>query len=205
MKMRDFIEAKVAECGSQTAVSRKTGVSQGTIAKICSGDTTASIETIMKIASAYGVTFASFFKDGPPEYVGQQTTYPASTERRFPLVSNVNGGHGAGVCWETTESDYITGPADLTDPGAFAMRVVGDSMAPKYTDGMIVYASPAAEITNGCFVVAQLDNGERMVKRYRRTNGTIILESLNPTIEPLILGEYEIKKMARVTHSKEKV
>lgn len=204
MRVRDFIESKVRESGSQTAVSRKTGVSQGTIAKICSGDTTANIETIMKIASAYGVTFASFFNENPPEYASPTDTHPASTERRFPLVSNVNGGHGEGVCWENSGADYITGPADLTDPDAFAMRVTGDSMAPKYTDGMIVYASPAAEITNGCFVVVQLDNGERLVKRYRRTNGTIMLESLNPTFEPLIMGEYEIKKIARVTHSKEK-
>ena len=91
MNVRDFIESKVAECGSQTSVSRKTGVSQGTIAKICSGDTTASIETIMKIASAYGIAFASFFKDGPPEYVGQTVIHEAQTDRRFPLVSNVNG------------------------------------------------------------------------------------------------------------------
>ena len=204
MNVIDFIRNKVSECGSQSAVARKCGISQALVNKMMHDHYDVQINTIMKIASAYGIAFASFFKDGPPEYVGQTAIHEAQTDRRFPLVSNVNGGHGAGVCWENSGNDYITGPADLTDPGAFAMRVVGDSMAPKYTDGMIVYASPAAEITNGCFVVAQLDNGERMVKRYRRTNGTIILESLNPTIEPLILDQYEIKKMARVTHSKEK-
>ena len=49
--------------------------------------------------------------------------------------------------------DYVRCP-DLHDPNAFAVRVVGDSMEPKYFQGDIVVFSPAAEVQNGddCFV-----------------------------------------------------
>jgi transcriptional regulator with XRE-family HTH domain len=60
MKIIEFIKTKVQEEGSQTAVSRKTGVSQGTIAKILNGDTTPELETLKKIAAGYKVPLALF-------------------------------------------------------------------------------------------------------------------------------------------------
>ncbi len=49
--------------------------------------------------------------------------------------------------------DYVRAP-DLHDPNAFAVRVVGDSMQPKYAEGDIVIFSPAAAVQDGddCFV-----------------------------------------------------
>lgn len=82
MKIKEFIEMKVKESGTQTAVSRKTGVSQGTIAKICSGDTNPEIGTIYKIAAAYGINPATFIqaelptpyvKEEPPPYAASLT------------------------------------------------------------------------------------------------------------------------------------
>ncbi|AQT70273.1 LexA repressor [Anaerohalosphaera lusitana] len=49
--------------------------------------------------------------------------------------------------------DYVRCP-DLHDPNAFAVRVVGDSMEPKFNEGDIVVFSPAADVHSGddCFV-----------------------------------------------------
>ena len=49
--------------------------------------------------------------------------------------------------------DYVRCP-DLHDPNAFAVRVVGDSMEPKFAEGDIVIFSPAANVSNGddCFI-----------------------------------------------------
>lgn len=208
MDIIKFIKEKVAEAGSQTTISRKTGVSQGTIAKICNGDTNPELGTINKVASAYGLPLSYFLGEnkGPVFGIGiDDITNKPVSRRRFPIISNVNGGAGTGVYWvNETQCDYISGPDDLTDPAAFAMRVVGESMAPKYTEGMIVYASPAAEIINGDFVVVQLQNHERIVKRYQRHGETIILESLNTAFAPVVVNHYEIVHIAKVTHSKEK-
>jgi len=60
MKAIEFIKKKVIDAGSQTAVARKTGVSQGTIAKIISGDSKPELGTIKKIADAYGLPLSFF-------------------------------------------------------------------------------------------------------------------------------------------------
>lgn len=64
MKIADFIKQKVVEEGTQTAVSRRTGVSQGTITKILSGDTSPELATMLKIANSYGVPIYTFDEVG---------------------------------------------------------------------------------------------------------------------------------------------
>lgn len=76
--------------------------------------------------------------------------------------------------------DYIRCP-DLHDARAFAARVVGDSMEPKYLEGDIVVFSPAAAPNNGddCFV-RFADGGETTFKRYYQDDpDSIRLQPLN--------------------------
>ena len=36
----------------------------------------------------------------------------------------------------------------------FALRVIGDDMAPEFTDGHIIVIDPGGRVTDGCYVVA---------------------------------------------------
>jgi len=75
-----------------------------------------------------------------------------------PIINRVAAGYPA----EFTDLDYPVGVADeyigrppgLDDPSAFAVRVVGDSMEPRYHEGDIVLVSPGAPIRSGddCYV-----------------------------------------------------
>jgi phage repressor protein C with HTH and peptisase S24 domain len=60
--------------------------------------------------------------------------------------------------------DYVSCP-DVRDPEAFAARVYGDSMNPRFTEGDIVIFSPAASPRNGddCFI--RFDDGTTYFKR----------------------------------------
>ena len=58
--------------------------------------------------------------------------------------------------------EYVWCP-DLTDPDAFAARVVGDSMLPDYREGDIVVFSPARGVRDGddCYArLAPREDGE---------------------------------------------
>ncbi len=77
--------------------------------------------------------------------------------RLVPIINKVAAGYPV----EFNDLDYPVGVADdyvrcpdLHDPNAFAVRVVGDSMEPKFCEGDIVVFSPSAEVHNGddCFV-----------------------------------------------------
>jgi repressor LexA len=82
---------------------------------------------------------------------------PISPGRLVPVINKVAAGYPA----EFNDLDYPVGIADdyvrcpdVHDPNAFAVRVVGDSMEPKYVEGDIVVFSPAVEVHSGddCFV-----------------------------------------------------
>ena len=53
-------------------------------------------------------------------------------------------------------SDELAGCA-ASEP--FALRVIGDDMAPEFVDGHIVVVDPAGRVSSGCFVVARFDGG----------------------------------------------
>ncbi|MCA9290479.1 MAG: helix-turn-helix domain-containing protein [Phycisphaerales bacterium] len=83
--------------------------------------------------------------------------------------------------------DYVACP-DVTDPHAFAARVVGDSMEPDYREGDIVVFSPALATPSGadCFVRLERD-AETTFKRifYEPTDArTIRLQPLNNRYPP---------------------
>ncbi len=77
--------------------------------------------------------------------------------RLVPIINKVSAGYPV----DFNDLDYPVGIADdyvrcpdLHDPNAFAVRVVGDSMEPRFHEGDIVIFSPAVEVENGddCFV-----------------------------------------------------
>jgi len=75
----------------------------------------------------------------------------------------------------TVVTDFISTP-DLNDKDAFAIRVFGDRMTPKYTAGDIVIFSPAAKVHSGddCFVC--FDNGDTSFKRifFENEDGDVV-------------------------------
>lgn len=76
--------------------------------------------------------------------------------------------------------EYVRCP-DLHDPQAFAARVVGDSMEPKYHEGDIVVFSPArpAESGDDCFVRFEQDDETTFKRLYVDDEQTIRLQPLN--------------------------
>ena len=148
MDIIKFIKEKVLEAGSQTAVARKTGVSQGTIAKICNGDTNPELGTIYKISSAYGIPPSRFL--GNTDAVPGQFEAPAF-ERMAPVVSLAqagDNGYWVGPYPETHGMDRVPYPSSIKDPNAFAVRVTGNSMIPRYYAGEIVICDTTKEVMN---------------------------------------------------------
>lgn len=88
------------------------------------------------------------------------------------------------------------------DPGCYALRVTGNSMAPQLLDGDLVVVSPAALLISGCIVAAFVEPDGDVVKQYiERGDGAIVLEPLNPSYDSIVLepdGEREARIWGRV-------
>ena len=61
----------------------------------------------------------------------------------------------------------------------FALRVLGDSMAPEFSDGEIIVVEPDGALRDGSFVLAQ-SGGEWTFRQLARSGGGWLLRALNP-------------------------
>ncbi len=85
-----------------------------------------------------------------------------------PVINKVSAGYPqdfTDLSYPPRVADDYVGCPDVRDKDAFAARVHGDSMRPKYQEGDIVIFSPAADLRNGddCFV--RLACGQTTFKR----------------------------------------
>lgn len=107
----------------------------------------------------------------------------------IPLLSDIRGGLPDGGVYDGTFEALLPVRAlyGLRDPQAFALRVVGDSMAPRLPEGTIVYVAPNEERLDGdpCFVQF---GGERdymaTIKNVFDAGDDWLLIAGNPNFEP---------------------
>ncbi len=126
---------------------------------------------------------------------------PVALPSEIPLINKV----AAGYPREFTDLGYPARIADeyvrcpeVSDPDAFAARVVGHSMMPAYTAGDIVIFSPARVVKSGndCFVRLE-ENAESTFKRvYFETGASgeelIRLQPLNSAFAPRVVPREEV-------------
>ncbi len=105
-----------------------------------------------------------------------------------PIINRVSAGYPTDftdLSYPRGIADEFVGCPDVSDPDAFAARVHGDSMHPKYTPGDIVIFSPAATCRNGddCFV--RFEDGQTTFKRvfFERTDSDDPIIRLQPRNE----------------------
>lgn len=60
----------------------------------------------------------------------------------------------------------------------FALRVLGDSMAPEFEHGVIIIVDPSATAENGSYVVARMEDDEYLFRQLLIEDGTYYLAAL---------------------------
>jgi DNA polymerase V len=72
-----------------------------------------------------------------------------------------------------------TAAGDCSEGEAFALMVLGDSMAPEFVDGDIIIIEPEGLASDGSYVLAQVD-GEWIFRQLQRRGEGWRLHALNP-------------------------
>lgn len=118
--------------------------------------------------------------------------------RRIPLVGEVKGGADGYL----EELQYPVGHGDgyvlwpTTDGAAYALRVRGDSMHPRYRAGEFVIVEPSKEPPAGEDVVAIFHDGRKMLKVLNwARDGEVQLLSINNGFAPLTVSARDIRAM----------
>lgn len=118
-----------------------------------------------------------------------------SSGKRIPVLSDIAAGEPfpredpfpVGIA-----DEYIEVPADVTDPHAFGLKIKGDSMEPRLLEGDIVVVCPSWKVHENRPVVAKVRSDEVTCKLFARSNGMVVLTSLNPKYPPQLYKESEI-------------
>jgi phage repressor protein C with HTH and peptisase S24 domain len=130
--------------------------------------------------------------------------------RLVPIINKV----AAGYPTDFNDLDYPAGIADdyvrcpdVHDPNAFAVRVVGDSMEPRFQEGDIVIFSPAAEVRNGddCFVRFALPHETTFKRVFFEAKNKVRLQPRNEKYSPTIVDGKRINGMYRAVIKYEKL
>lgn len=106
--------------------------------------------------------------------------------RNLPILSWAQAGQA--VDFEQIPADWDeTVPSDVTDELAFAVRLRGDSMEPKYSDGEIAILLPNTAATNGDIVVANIKDQGAVCKimHVQLDKHLVTLSSYNPAYPPM--------------------
>ncbi len=98
-------------------------------------------------------------------------------------------------------------PVDEGDPDAFFVIAEGDSMVGgNIPPGALLLVSPASPVTNGQIVLARRGEEEYTVKTYfHKSDGTTILQPMNPAYEPLVLSQEEPLSVMRISEIRIKI
>lgn len=125
-----------------------------------------------------------------------------SAGRLVPIINKVSAGYPT----DFDDLDYPVGIADdyvrcpdLHDSNAFAVRVIGDSMEPKFKEGDIVVFSPAAQVQNGddCFIRFATPHETTFKRVFFEANDMIRLQPRNDKYAPAIVEGSRINGLYR--------
>ncbi len=132
----------------------------------------------------------------------RQTQPSLAAGRPVPVINKVSAGYPT----DFDDLDYPVGIADdyircpdLHDPNAFAVRVVGDSMEPKFHEGDIVVFSPAAEVRNGddCFIRFAMPHETTFKRVFFERDNKVRLQPRNDKYPPSIVDGKRINGLYR--------
>lgn len=200
--LRKAVE-KVAQ-GNATEFGRMAGYKDGAfIRQMVAGDRPITEKTIERLENIHGLKgWFSPSTQGPiPNVAPAPSLRPPGL---IPVVGHVKGGDDGYL----EEMQFPVGAGEgfveywTRDSSAFALRVKGDSMHPRYRAGEFVVVTPHQEAQPGQDVVVKLTNGKKLLKQLNwLRNGEVQLLSINNHYGPMTLSLTEVESIQRVAGS----
>ena len=195
------------EAGSPTAMAARVGMGYSQYINLRKGVKDSKTgkprgmrkETARKIESAYGK---------PPGWLdidhsangdsNIEEGLSIQSARLIPIIGEVKGGMDGYLEETSNPSGFLS--SYCSDKDAFAVRVRGDSMYPRFKPGEFVIISPNLEAQPGDDVVVALSDGRKMLKVFGwQRDGEIQLLSINDAHKPITISESQVHQIHVVT------
>lgn len=185
---------KLKNCDNQMLASAL-GLNRQVVTDWKAGRSKSYMKYLPQIADYFGVTV---------DYLLGKTDEkePESTRRpgvRIPVYGNVAAGVPI-LAIENYDSDDPDDWEEITEKMAstgeyFALRIHGDSMEPKISNGDIVIVRIQQTIESGETAIVRINGDEATCKKVKRTPEGIMLISTNPAYEPMFFSPKQVQEL----------
>lgn len=166
---------------NQADLAKLMGVTTATTSNWCKGIKLPRMDKIDKMCSIFHINRSDLIED----HTEKSNVEPVLMGKtvRIPVYGRIP----AGIPIEAIEDieDYIDVPADLVkNNDIVALKVVGDSMYPKYLDGdyVVIRKQPDCESGQDCAV--RVNDNDVTLKRVIKEVDGIMLQPINPEYAP---------------------
>lgn len=176
---------------SQSEVSKRSGISRGSITDYLKGRYEAKQDKVYDLAKVLGVRSEWLMGYNVPQ---KDVSAPTMIEvSSIPVLSKVSA--GMPIYAEENIVDYIYLPADEVRPGkeVFGLIVSGDSMNKEFKEGDIVIIEKDSIVENGEVGVVLINGYNATLKQVKYVNDSIVLmpQSDNPEHDPQIYNNQD--------------
>lgn len=177
---------------SQDELAKRLGKkSYTTIQKWESGVSEPSVKITTQIADIFGI--------GIDELTGKDLQLKSAAPSdavsvRIPVLGRV----AAGIPLDAVEEiiDYEEIPKSMAADGEyFGLRIKGDSMEPKISNGDVVIVRKQDTADDGDLVIALVNGDEGCCKRLKKYGNGIALVSTNPAYDPMYFSADEVGRI----------
>lgn len=174
---------------SQEALAKAIGLKdKSSISKIESGNP--SLDTVEKIARAMRCSVLYLMG------------WDKSTT--IPVLGRVT----AGIPIEAIEEviDYEEVDEKLASLGElFGLKIKGDSMSPRISDGDVVIVHQQPEAESGDVIIATINGDDAVCKKIMKYGDTVLLRSNNPAYDDIdVTGRYDFRIIGKVVELRAK-
>lgn len=189
---------------TQRGLAERLGIDPAAVTRILNGGRQIKASEVGPIAAYLEVGAPAGFQEPAPRFQA-----PGGPDR-MPVLGMAEGGEEGWNLWNGDVVDYVPRPPFLVGvPNAYAVYVTGESMAPRYLPGELLYVHPGRPPAPGDFVLVQAhpkhdgDPPRAVVKRLvRRTAQKLVLEQYNPA-KPFEIATREVKSIHKILGSGE--
>lgn len=185
--MNRIKELRLSKAIKQVDFAKMLGVSQATVSGWESEKYQPDRDTLIKMASYFDVSVDYLIGNSP-----------VKKEKKKGVQIPVLGEVRAGYPMEAVENiiDYEEIDEEMARRGEFfALRIKGDSMEPKFSEGDVVIVRKQETADSGDIVVALVNGDSATIKKLKRHQNGITLMPTNPTYEPMYYSNEEIMEL----------
>ena len=177
--------ARLARHMTQTELGDRLAVHKGTVSRWENGKIdNISLATIERLADVLSVNVAWLSgKDVP------MVAEPKKHKNLVPVVGDIKGGYPIEIVEDILDYEEID-DATASKGEYIALRVKGDSMAPKISEGDVAIIHWQPTVENGQIAAVRVNEETSTLKKFYQDGSRVTLVSLNPSYPPMM---YDLK------------